>query len=70
MADYITIQGDTWDSISLKTLGNENLMHLLIDANYQYRDIAVFSANCKLTTPRAESPREGNITGVLAWRSR
>ena len=48
---YRTAQGDMWDSIALRELGAEHHMHLLIDANLQYVDIAVFPANCELIIP-------------------
>lgn len=68
MADnrYITSQNETWDSISLRVYGNENRMHVLIEANYDYRDVAVFPANCELVIP--ELPRGGRIA-FPPWRA-
>ena len=51
MVRYITAQGDTWDSIALRFYNDEDLMWVLIDANPQYRHLAVFSANCELAVP-------------------
>ena len=51
MRKYRTTQGDMWDSIARFFYNNESLMHILIDANLQYRDIAVFPANCELVIP-------------------
>ena len=48
---YVTIQGDTWDIIAFRMYNNERLMHILIEANPQYINIAVFSANCVLDIP-------------------
>lgn len=48
---YTTIQGDTWDVVAFKTLGNEMLMSQLIEANVEYADITVFGAGIKLTIP-------------------
>ena len=48
---YRTAQGDMWDSIALRELGSEHLMHLLIDANPKYIGVAVFPANCELIIP-------------------
>ena len=48
---YSTTQGDMWDSIALRELGSEHLMHLLIDTNPKYIDVAVFPANCELIIP-------------------
>ena len=48
---YVTVQGDTWDSIALRLLGNETLMWMLIYANPEYRSVAVFPANIELVVP-------------------
>ena len=64
--NYITTQGDTWDIISLRVYNNEKLMHILVEANYQYRDIAVFSANRELVIP--EIPR-GERISFPPWRA-
>ena len=66
---YRTTQGDMWDSIAkhLYGSGNEKLMHVLIDANPQYRNIAVFSANCELVVPDVSI--ETRITWP-PWRAR
>ena len=39
---------------------NESLMRILIDANPQYRNIAVFPANCELAVPEVSS--EAKVT--------
>ena len=67
MSKFITTQGETWDSISLRVYGSEKLMHVLIEANHQYRDIAVFPANCELIIP--ELPR-GERIAFPPWRVR
>ena len=48
---YVTIQGDMWDSISLKFYGNEKYIDKLIAANFKYREEAVFSAGIVLNIP-------------------
>lgn len=48
---YTTIQGDMWDLIALKVYGNENQMHILLDANPKYRNTAVFSQGVVLNCP-------------------
>lgn len=61
MADktYTTIQGDTWDAIAFRVFGDEYLMHHLIDANPQYREIVVFPAGVRLVVP--EVPEEETV---------
>jgi len=66
MDKHITTQGDMWDSISLRLYGSEYFMHLLIEANPQYREIVVFPANCELLVP--EVNREERIT-FPPWRA-
>ena len=63
---YRTVQGDMWDVISMRVYGTEMLMHLLIEANHQYRDIAVFPANCELVVPPA--PRRERVS-FPPWRA-
>ena len=60
------MQGDMWDTIALRMYGSEPLMHVLIDANPKYRDIAVFPANCELRVP--EASKEVRITSP-PWRA-
>ena len=63
---YQTSQGDMWDTISLRVYGTEKLIHLLIEANHEYRNTAVFSANCELQIPYA--PR-GERVSFPPWRA-
>jgi len=51
---YTTIQGDMWDSISLKFYGNEKYIDKLMEANFKYREEAVFSAGIVLNIPEIE----------------
>lgn len=48
---YITILGDTWDSIAYKVWGNEMNMDSLIMENLEHKDTYIFSAGVKLTLP-------------------
>ena len=54
--EYVTIQGDMWDGIAKKTLGSEYYMTDLIDANPDYRETVIFSANIRLTIPEKATP--------------
>lgn len=58
MESYITIQGDTWDIIALKTMGSEKLMGQLIEANIEYADTVVFGAGIKLNVPEYTAPAD------------
>jgi phage tail protein X len=61
MDSYITIQGDTWDIIALKTLGSEKLMGKLLEANPGYADITVFGAGKKLVVPDYTAPADEQL---------
>lgn len=63
---YRTTQGDMWDVIALRLYGTETLMYLLLEANYQYRDVTVFPANCELVVP--PMPKAA-ATSLLPWRT-
>ena len=51
MTKYSTIQGDMWDLIAYKVYGNERYINLLLEANQEHRNTAVFSAGVVLTCP-------------------
>jgi len=56
MSTYTTIQGDAWDLISFKLFGDEKYMRYLIEANWDYADVLVFSSGTVLNVP--ELPEE------------
>ena len=63
---YTTIQGDTWYLISWKLYGEEKYMRYLIEANWDYADILIFSAGTVLNVP--ELPEEPD-EDMPFWRS-
>ena len=65
MGTYTTIQGDVWDLIAYKLYGDEKYMKNLIEANWQYIDVVVFSSGTVLNVP--DIPEE-EIEGVPFWR--
>lgn len=52
---YTTIQGDMWDSIAYKVLGNEKYTDKLIQCNLQYCHIVIFPAGIVLDIPEIEA---------------
>lgn len=56
-SNYITVQGDTWDSIAYRLWGEERHMHLLVQANVSYADVAVFPADMQIIVPDTPSKR-------------
>lgn len=63
---YTTIQGDTWDSIAYKLFGDESYMKDLIEANWDYVDVLVFSGNTVLTVPDISEEADEDLP---FWRS-
>lgn len=63
---YTAIQGETWDEIAYKVYGAEKHAAYLMEKNYEYLDILVFSAGTVLNTP--DLP-EGGGTALPSWRT-
>ncbi|HQE23749.1 MAG TPA: tail protein X [Syntrophomonadaceae bacterium] len=53
---YTTQQGETWDLIALREMGNEKYMSQLIQANYVHRETVIFSAGIDLVIPQITTP--------------
>lgn len=51
---YKTVSGDMWDSISYKVYGTCNYTDKIIDANRDYINTFIFSANVELKIPDIE----------------
>lgn len=56
MVKYVTSQGETWDMIAHKALGNEKQMNRLISINPDHRNTVIFSAGVLLDIPEIETP--------------
>lgn len=67
MSTYTTIQGDTWDGIAYKLYGDEKYMKNLIEANWLYTDVLVFSAGVELTVPEI-TEEEKDDDNLPIWR--
>ncbi|MFG6383467.1 MAG: tail protein X [Lachnospiraceae bacterium] len=67
MADtYTTIQGDTWDYIAFKVYGSESYTTFLMEHNYPYLDILIFSSGTILNTPPLPEEEKGELP---PWRN-
>lgn len=60
MMKYTTVQGDMWDSIAYKVLGDVSYTDALMNANLPYRKIYVFSAGIELNIPEVEDKVKSN----------
>lgn len=63
---YTTIQGDTWDKIALEVYGDEDYAYYLMQNNYAYLDILIFSAGTVLNTPELPVELDGDLP---PWRT-
>ena len=63
---YTTKQGDTWDNIALQVYGEERHADFLMQSNYAFLDILVFSAGTVLNTPALPEERDGDLP---TWRT-
>nr|DAW26580.1 MAG TPA: tail protein [Caudoviricetes sp.] len=61
MNKYTTVQGDMWDAIAYKIFGNELYMNELLEANNDYRNVAVFPAGIVLTVPKINTIQSSKI---------
>lgn len=69
MANYTTIQGQTWDQIALEAYGDEHKYEAIMDANPDYIDVLVFSAGTVLEIPEIEEETEAVSKDYPAWRA-
>lgn len=65
MSNYTTIQGDTWDIVSLKNYGTEKYVSTLINANLDHVEKVFFSAGVVLNIPKVETPTSSTLP---PWR--
>ena len=68
MREYITRQGDTFESIAWFQLGNSNEMVNLIRANREHMETAVFEAGITLQLPDPEPGTPQKSTTKAPWR--
>ena len=59
---YVTIQGDTWDSIAYKSVGSEYAMVEIMKANKQYLGTFIFDGGVTLEIP--ESAKKANTINI------
>ena len=63
---YTTIQGETWDNKALKVYGEERHADYLMQNNFEYLDVLVFSAGTVLKTPALPEELDGDLP---PWRT-
>ena len=59
---YTTVQGDMWDSIAYRQLGDTRHTDVLMRANMQHHKTIVFSAGVELVIPDvAQAPTANDL---------
>jgi len=66
MKKYVTVQGDMWDSIAYKQMGDTKHTHTLMKANMEFRNIYTFPAGIELTIPEVDE--SVNDTVLPPWK--
>lgn len=62
---YTTTQGDMWDLIAKKVYGTELALNVLLAANLEYINTAVFSGGVVLALPTYSAPKSSTLP---PWR--
>lgn len=65
--EYVTKQGDTFDTIAYKFYGDEEKIAPIIRANQKYVETAVFDYGITLTIPDIENTDDAAI--MPPWRT-
>ena len=64
---YVTVQGDTFDSIAFEYYTDEKLAGVIIEANPEYADTLIFDEEAELSIPVIEEEEETPSTAP-PWR--
>lgn len=66
---YVTVQGDLFDTIAKKELGDEHYVHRLIEENFEYRNVLIFPAGVSLILPDITAEDSAQISEELPpWK--
>lgn len=68
MATITTNQGDTWDMLAKRVYGNELLMDVLIKANFEHRDVVIFSYGTVLNVPEIDTTSSEFEANLPPWK--
>lgn len=66
MTEYVTVQGDMFDGIAHKLMGNEKHKDLLMRDNPAHIGTYIFPDGVKLTVPEIETPTDEDA--LPPWR--
>ena len=63
-----TIQGDTWDILSIRAYGSAAFMDELIAANPEHSKTVIFPAGVELIVPEIDTAQ--TVAGLPPWKRR
>ena len=58
---YLTIEGDMWDHIAYKTLGDERMTSQLLKTNPTLTKIVIFPVDIAIIIPRLKELENGEV---------
>lgn len=58
---YVTVQGNTWDTISLVLYGSPYKVKELVECNTQYSNILIFESGIELNIPILEDEKADSL---------
>lgn len=65
MSTYVTSQGDMFDMIALKLLGDERLSFRIMEENYDHHRVRIFSGGVTLAIPDVPAIRR---IALVPWK--
>ncbi len=63
-----TIQGDTWDILSIRAYGSVEFIDDLIRANPDQRMVTIFSSGVEIEVPKIDTAQA--VTNLPPWKRR
>lgn len=63
-----TQQGDTWDSVAKRCLGDEHLAPSVMALNFTYREMTVFPEGVLLSLPETQSASVVKELNLPPWK--
>lgn len=68
MSSYMTVLGDTFDSIAKRELGDRKYTQQLMNVNKKHIATVIFSAGIELILPEIDEDTSSNNDNFPPWR--
>lgn len=63
-----SLQGDTWDSVAKRCLGDEHLAPAVMAVNFAYREMTVFPEGITITLPEISGSQLKKELNLPPWK--